>query len=226
MTVLAGQISLCHCAERSTTARSPPQSAPFLPHTRLGGSSPHTQSSILGCALTSSITRRPLRALRQPRLLVQAGRVPVGEKWWERSSVPNMREVSGVQQFVDELATAQDRLVIVDFFARCIAEDNPDILVLKVEWDDNREICKALGIKVLPYFQFYRGTLGKVAEFSASVSKIQRIRDALAEHNTPRCDLGKVQRIKEFPEVEPQLISYPSDGKDGGKNPARQLVTA
>ncbi len=34
----------------------------------------------------------------------------------------------------------------------------------------------SLLLQVLPYFQFYRGTQGKVAEFSASVSKIQRIR--------------------------------------------------
>ena len=29
-----------------------------------------------------------------------------------------------------------------------IAEDNPEILLLKIDWDENREICKALGIKV------------------------------------------------------------------------------
>ena len=39
------------------------------------------------------------------------------------------------------------------------------------------------------------------------VNVFGRCRDALAEHNTPRCDLGRVQRIKEFPEVEPHLVS-------------------
>ncbi|KAK9866269.1 hypothetical protein WJX84_009154 [Apatococcus fuscideae] len=202
----------------------------------MGGRCIHSQSSALSSLKLLSARGQHHRL--QTRLRVQAGKIPVGEKWWERCSISNMREVSGVQQFVDELATAQDRLVIVDFFAKwcgscralfpklcSIAEDNPEILLLKIDWDENREICKALGIKVLPYFQFYRGTQGKVAAFSASVSKIQRIRDALAEHGTPRCDLGRVERLQEFPDVEPHLLSYPSDGKDGAKNPARELAT-
>ena len=44
--------------------------------------------------------------------------------------------------------------------------------------------------QVLPFFQFYRGAEGRVAAFSASVSKVQRLRDALAEHSAPRCSLG------------------------------------
>lgn len=35
-----------------------------------------------------------------------------------------------------------------------------------------------LRVQVLPYFHFYRGAEGRVAAFSASVSKIQRIRCA------------------------------------------------
>ena len=92
-------------------------------------------------------------------------------------------------------------------------------------------LCLPANLQVLPFFQFYRGTQGKVAEFSASVSKIQRIRyacsslhvhlqlmlqavaltpvfcrDALAEHSTPRCDIGSIERVKEFPDVEPHLV--------------------
>ena len=55
---------------------------------------------------------------RQTRLSVQAGRVPVGEKWWERSSVANMREVSGVQQFVDELVSCMSFAKAADI-GRC-----------------------------------------------------------------------------------------------------------
>ena len=43
-------------------------------------------------------------------------------------------------------------------------------------------MCKTLNIKVLPYFHCYRGSAGKVAQFSASVSKVYRIRKAIEEH--------------------------------------------
>ena len=33
-----------------------------------------------------------------------------------------------------------------------------------------------MGVKVLPYFKLFRGAEGKVAEFSCTVSKIQKIR--------------------------------------------------
>lgn len=51
-----------------------------------------------------------------------------------------------------------------------------------MNFDENKPVAKQLGIKVLPYFQLYRGSDGKVAEFSCSVAKIQRLRDAMEEH--------------------------------------------
>lgn len=57
-----------------------------------------------------------------------------------------------------------------------LMKDNPDILLLKVEFDSNKTITKSLGIKVLPYFHFYRGTNGKVAAFSASLKKLDRLK--------------------------------------------------
>ncbi|KAK9845368.1 hypothetical protein WJX81_004717 [Elliptochloris bilobata] len=133
-----------------------------------------------------------------------------------------MKDVHSVQEFVDELAQAGDRLVIVDFYAKwcnacralfpklCqLCNDNPDILLLKVDFDENRDIVKALAIRVLPFFHLYRGANGKVAEFSASVSKIQRLRDALALHGGPRCTLGGEATGADlhdvFPDVEPHL---------------------
>ena len=79
----------------------------------------------------------------------------------------------------------QDKLVIVDFFATwcgsCralypkliqMAEENESIVLLKVNFDENKQMSKSLGVKVLPYFMLYRGALGKVAQFSASISKV------------------------------------------------------
>ncbi|KAK9817765.1 hypothetical protein WJX72_001869 [[Myrmecia] bisecta] len=164
-------------------------------------------------------------------LVAQAGRLPVSEPWWTRNNPENMKDVHSVEELVNELAAAADRLVVVDFYAQwCAAcralfpklcqlcNDNPDILVLKVDWDANKQICKALSVKVLPYFHFYRGAQGKVAEFSASVSKIQRLRDAIAEHNTPRCSLGGSPKMSELDALTSpaQDQSSPTAVSEGG----------
>lgn len=39
------------------------------------------------------------------------------EAWYERPTPPNMRHVHSVQQFVNELEGAKEKLVVVDFFA-------------------------------------------------------------------------------------------------------------
>jgi len=102
-----------------------------------------------------------------------------------------------------ELAMARDKLVVIDFYANwcgackalypklCkLSEENPEMVLLKVNFDDNKQLCKALDVKVLPFFQFYRGAEGRVAAFSASVAKVQRLRDAFALHMPARCSLG------------------------------------
>ena len=66
-----------------------------------------------------------------------------------------------------------------------------DILFLKVDFDANKTMCRTLGVKVLTFFHLYRGPSGRVAEFSASLSKIQRLRDALEEHGAARCCIGE-----------------------------------
>lgn len=57
---------------------------------------------------------------------------------------------------------------------------------------------------MLPFFQLYRGAEGKVAEFSCSVAKVQRLRDAIEANHAARCSLGLNPTLKEyFPKVQP-----------------------
>ncbi|KAL6005910.1 hypothetical protein ACLOJK_039955 [Asimina triloba] len=70
------------------------------------------------------------------------------------------------------------------------AEEYPDILFLKVNFDENKPMCKSLNVKVLPYFHFYRGADGQLESFSCSLAKFQKIKDAIEKHNTSRCSLG------------------------------------
>ncbi|CAN1185589.1 Thioredoxin-like 2, chloroplastic [Linum perenne] len=124
-------------------------------------------------------------------------------KWWERNSGPNMIDIHSTQEFLSALSEAGDRLVIVEFYgtwcASCralfpklcrIAQEHPEIVFLKVNFDENKPMCKSLNVKVLPFFHFYRGSEGQLESFSCSLAKFQKIKDAIATHNTERCSIG------------------------------------
>ncbi|PON50449.1 Thioredoxin [Parasponia andersonii] len=123
-------------------------------------------------------------------------------KWWEKNA-PNMIDIHSTHEFLSALSQAGDRLVIVEFYgtwcASCralfpkicrTAEDHPEILFLKVNFDENKPMCKSLNVKVLPYFHFYRGADGQLESFSCSLAKFQKIKDAIETHNTARCSIG------------------------------------
>ncbi|KAF5935112.1 hypothetical protein HYC85_026241 [Camellia sinensis] len=124
-------------------------------------------------------------------------------KWWERNAGPNMIDIHSTQDFLSALSQAGERLVIVEFYgtwcASCralfpklcrTAQEHPEILFLKVNFDENKPMCKSLNVKVLPYFHFYRGADGQLDSFSCSLAKFQKIKDAIQAHNTARCSIG------------------------------------
>ncbi|CAH8322225.1 unnamed protein product [Eruca vesicaria subsp. sativa] len=123
-------------------------------------------------------------------------------KWWERNAGPNMVDIHSTEEFLKALSEAGERLVIVEFYgtwcASCralfpklckTAVEHPDILFLKVNFDENKPMCKSLNVKVLPYFHFYRGADGQLESFSCSLAKFQKIKDAIRLHNTDRCSI-------------------------------------
>lgn len=126
--------------------------------------------------------------------------------WWEKmpDGVPlaNLSDVEGTGEFLEKLSQAGDRLVVVDFYATwcrsCksvypkvvqLAQAYDDVVFVKVNYDTNKAMCKALGIKVLPYFHLYRGSAGRLEAMSASVTRLPKLRAAIAKHATPRCDI-------------------------------------
>ncbi|KAA8534856.1 hypothetical protein F0562_029928 [Nyssa sinensis] len=124
-------------------------------------------------------------------------------KWWEKNAGPNMIDIHSTQEFLSALSQAGDGLVIVEFYgtwcASCralfpklckTAAEHPEILFLKVNFDENKPMCKSLNVKVLPYFHFYRGADGQLESFSCSLAKFQKIKDAIETHNTARCSIG------------------------------------
>ncbi|KAJ8553278.1 hypothetical protein K7X08_023956 [Anisodus acutangulus] len=133
------------------------------------------------------------------RLLLFKVRATVAEtdqpKWWEKNA-SNMVDIHSTQEFLDALSQAGDKLVIVEFYgtwcASCralfpkvcmIAEKHPEILFIKVNFDENKSLCKSLNVKVLPYFHFYRGADGLLDSFSCSLAKLQKLKDAIANYN-------------------------------------------
>ncbi|XP_062230987.1 thioredoxin-like 2, chloroplastic [Phragmites australis] len=162
-------------------------------------------------ALSPGSPRRARVAASHPRprrlagLKVHAAVPESGEqpKWWEKNAGPNMIDIHSTQEFLDALRDAGDRLVIVEFYGtwcgscRALfprlcrtALENPDILFLKVNFDENKPMCKRLNVKVLPFFHFYRGADGQLEAFSCSLAKFQKLKDAIAVHNTARCSIG------------------------------------
>ncbi|VVB11479.1 unnamed protein product [Arabis nemorensis] len=117
-------------------------------------------------------------------------------KWWEKKAGPNMIDIHSTEQFLNALKDAGDRLVIVDFYGTWCgscramfpklcktAQEHPEILFLKVNFDENKSLCKSLNVKVLPYFHFYRGAEGQVESFSCSLAKFQKLREAIERYN-------------------------------------------
>ncbi|XP_047338982.1 thioredoxin-like 2-1, chloroplastic [Impatiens glandulifera] len=117
-------------------------------------------------------------------------------KWWEKNAGPNMIDIHSTEEFLDALGQAGEKLVIVEFYgtwcASCralfpklckTAQEHPEILFLKVNFDENKTMCKSLKVKVLPFFHFYRGADGLLEYFSCSLAKFQKIKDAIEANN-------------------------------------------
>ncbi|PWA84698.1 thioredoxin-like 1-1 protein [Artemisia annua] len=131
-------------------------------------------------------------------------------RWWEKGLKPNMKEVTGAEDLVDSLLTAGDKLVVVDFFSPgcggckalhpkiCqLAEMNPDVLFLHVNYEEHKSMCYSLGVHVLPFFRFYRGAHGRLCSFSCTNATIKKFKDALAKHTPDRCSLGPPKGLEE-----------------------------
>ncbi|CAN1271677.1 Thioredoxin-like 1-1, chloroplastic [Linum perenne] len=149
--------------------------------------------------------------LRRVSIRAQSGRIGNAQRWWEKGLQQNMKEVTSAQDLVDSLLNAGDKLVIVDFFSPgcggckalhpkqiCqIAEANPDVQFLHVNYEEHKSMCYSLNVHVLPFFRFYRGAQGRLCSFSCTNATIKKFRDALAKHTPDRCSLGPVKGLEE-----------------------------
>jgi thiol-disulfide isomerase/thioredoxin len=140
----------------------------------------------------------------------QTLRIGKAQKWWEKGVQPNMKEVESAEDLVESLSKAGDKLVIVDFFSPgcggcralhpkiCqMAEMNPDVQFLQINYEEHKSMCYSLNVHVLPFFRFYRGAHGRLCSFSCTNATIKKFKDALAKHTTDRCSIGPVKGLEE-----------------------------
>ncbi|XP_068660705.1 thioredoxin-like 1-2, chloroplastic [Aristolochia californica] len=131
-------------------------------------------------------------------------------RWWDKNLKPNIAEIDSAQELIDSLSNAGEKLVVVDFYSPgcggckalhpkiCqIAEANPKVRFLKVNYEEQRSLCTSLHIHVLPFFRFYRGAEGRVTSFSCTIQTIKKFKDAIAKHGTDRCSLGPAKGLEE-----------------------------
>ncbi|KAK6236471.1 Thioredoxin domain - like 10 [Theobroma cacao] len=160
---------------------------------------PSSSSSVAGLSRLPLTSRKQLLSFKVHATITETNK----PKWWEKNAGPNMLDIHSTEEFLSALSEAGDRLVIVEFYgtwcASCralfpklcrTAQEHPEILFLKVNFDENKPMCKSLNVKVLPYFHFYHGAHGQLESFSCSLAKFQKIKDAIQMHSQSHRNVG------------------------------------
>ncbi|XWS57823.1 hypothetical protein CRYUN_Cryun09bG0206600 [Craigia yunnanensis] len=111
---------------------------------------------------------------------MQTGLIGRSQKWWEKGLQPNMKEVASAQDLICQLA-----------------EMNPDVQFLQVNYEEHKSMCYSLNVHVLPFFRFYRGVQGRLCSFSCTNATIKKFKDALAKHTLDECSLGPTKGLEE-----------------------------
>eukprot|EP00746_Dinoflagellata_sp_MGD_P007406 gnl/MRDRNA2_/MRDRNA2_114641_c0_seq1.p1 gnl/MRDRNA2_/MRDRNA2_114641_c0~~gnl/MRDRNA2_/MRDRNA2_114641_c0_seq1.p1 ORF type:complete len:574 (-),score=89.35 gnl/MRDRNA2_/MRDRNA2_114641_c0_seq1:8-1729(-) len=107
----------------------------------------------------------------------------------ESGQVTNL---TGLGEFRSAQRCTEERLVVYKFFApwcrACkamgikfakLATEYTDARFFQVDYEKNKDVCKSLGVKVLPYVEIYRGE-NRLEGFSCGPSKVPKLAQMLA----------------------------------------------
>ena len=99
-----------------------------------------------------------------------------------------------------------------------LARDRPDDLVLvKLDFDANKQLAKALGVRALPSFAVFRGADGKLDLFTAGPARAALLREKVELYGAPRCVLsGKIGGYEPTPELKELLEKQEKAAAGGG----------
>ncbi|KAA8491437.1 Thioredoxin-like 2, chloroplastic [Porphyridium purpureum] len=112
--------------------------------------------------------------------------------------------VAGPAEFLAAMECSAKQLVVVKFYApwckscaeiepkfRRYAHEYPEFLFCEVDLQENKDMCRRVGVSALPFFQFYDGGAGKCESFSAGPKRFNDLVVAkLQEYSTGKCDLA------------------------------------
>eukprot|EP00854_Cymbomonas_tetramitiformis_P011889 gene11889-14042_t len=118
--------------------------------------------------------------------------------WW-LGGPENLVEPESEEGIFQLLASAANwgpenerRLVVFEFYApwchgcksqfpkfKQIAEQNPNVLFVKINFDTHHTFCKRMGVSGLPLVMFFSGAAGKVEAFNCNLSKMSLLREKL-----------------------------------------------
>ena len=94
------------------------------------------------------------------------------------------------RKLVPDVSAPPPRLPLPQL-CRMASDEFPTVQFVKVLGDEAAAVAQSCGVDRFPLFQFFVGSHGKVAEFSASLSadSLARLRLALRHHSTPRSSI-------------------------------------
>ena len=103
-------------------------------------------------------------------------------------------------------ATEQNRVIVIKFYASwcraCkamapkfvrVADDFPQIEFYEILFDDNKKLCKELGIKILPFMEIVAGSKGKIDSFTCGPSKISLLIGKLEDTAAEYCGIDDIE---------------------------------
>jgi thiol-disulfide isomerase/thioredoxin len=130
-------------------------------------------------------------------------------RWYDAPAPSNFISVRSEEELRDVMRAAYGNarastLLVVEFYAKwcasCrrlyprltkLAAQEQDVLFVKIEFDECKELCRKLGVVKLPYFHVYNGSGSRLADFASSLepTKFKRLTDAIEENRATRCAL-------------------------------------
>lgn len=120
-------------------------------------------------------------------------------------ALAEVRSITSDAEFLDAMERGKDDLIVVKFYAswcRACKALGPKYKKVageyggpcgahfyEIEFNGNKDLCKRLDVRVLPYVAFFKGGEGKVEGFACGPSKIGTLRNKLDEYLDDTCDL-------------------------------------
>jgi len=136
---------------------------------------------------------------RLPRNEEGGGEVVVGanDVYKRVSDLEPVVSLSGVADYNNALACSKDRVVVIKFYApwcrsckamepkvKRLAREFPQMLFCELDFQQNQDLCRDIGVKSIPAFHFYHSDNGRVEDFTAGPARAAILRQKVEKYST------------------------------------------